>query len=194
MTTETLTYTLGAGARTRAPRGRMFYLLAASAPVSFSVVGRPGQPVNLNNVSAGIQYGPVPVGEEWTYLEIHSASAQSITLIVSDDPVGFAGAVQIVGTATAVIAPSAAVSIPADVVLANAATHALAANLSRRRITVQSLASNTGNVRIAQTGAAGAARGLELQPGLLLEFATTAALDIYNGSGASQTLMIFEET
>jgi hypothetical protein len=78
-------------------------------------------------------------------------------------------------------------------VIANTSALVIAANASRRRISISSLSSNVGSVFIQATGA-GAGRGIELQSGQTFEIKTTAAFDVRNDSGAACTVMRFEET
>lgn len=185
---------MGAGETVRAPRGRLFFIKSASSPLSIGVAGRPGAPIKMTNIGAGLKYGPVAPGEEWQYLELTSALAQTVELIVSDDDVEIANVVSVAGVAAVTIAPSSTVATVADVSIANGGTHSIAADAARKRITLQAPSTNTGSLRIAETGAAAAARGLELQPGMSYELATTAGLDVYNGSGASQALAKFAES
>jgi hypothetical protein len=91
--------------------------------------------------------------------------------------------------------PASAISTPARVTLATANASAIAANLSRRRITIANPSDNAtpGLVYVQATGA-GAGRGYPLDPGTSVQVETTAALDVRNDSGVSVDYTIFEET
>jgi hypothetical protein len=97
------------------------------------------------------------------------------------------------GIVTTQVAPAAAISTPATNAVVTASATTIAANLARRRITFVSPSTNTGSVFLQAVGA-GAGRGIELQPGTFVEIDNTAAIDIRNDSGATQTVGTFEET
>jgi hypothetical protein len=77
--------------------------------------------------------------------------------------------------------------------LANAGTDNIAANPNRRAIIVGVLSSATGSLFVGQSGATDATHGIEIQPGMTYRLETTAALSIYNASGAAQTYYVVEE-
>jgi len=81
----------------------------------------------------------------------------------------------------------------ADVTVTAAAAAAvvLAADADRKEAIIQSLPSNTQNVRIGD-GDTGAARGLILKPGDSIVLTVTAAVYAYTAAGADQDLAIVE--
>lgn len=208
MTTEVITQALAAGVQATYGQGRIWYLKTASSPINLRAesAGTGAVVRNFNNIAAGAKFVADP-GDGWTYLRVTSQLAQTIEIVVGDDDVSFSNAVSIVGTPPVSIAsgvgaggsvvvlerPGASLAAPADVVLATATALSIAANGARQRITIGSLSTNTGNVRVQPTGA-GAGKGLELQPGTYVGVPTTAAIDVRNDSGANQTIWQLEET
>lgn len=136
------------------------------------------------------------VGEGFKIFEVRSPVAQTVRLMVADEPQvtgGGAGSTAAMPT-TIQEAPSDTISSLADNALAAATTEAIAANDSRRRITVGCLSSNTVGFRVRASGAP-ALSGIEVVPGTFVEIKTKAALEIRNDSGATATsYYIFEET
>ena len=194
MTTEVLAATLTAGQQYTFGQGRIWYLKTATSPLNVTAEqsGSSAKIRKFINVGAGFKF-VAPEGDGWTFLRVTSALSQNIEMILGDDDVSVANAVSVTGSVTTLMLPSTALTVSAaDSVIVTAAALAIAANLSRRRITVGSLSTNTGSVRVQSTGA-GANKGLELQPGTFMELDTTAAFDVRNDSGASQTVQVLEE-
>lgn len=135
------------------------------------------------------------IGAGFRKFRVRSPNAQSVRFMVADEPQvtggGNVGSGAPAGNIVEV--PSAAIATPAADAILNAAALAVGANAARRRISVCSLSANTGSVFVQATGA-GAGVGIELQPGQTIELKTTAAFDVRNDSGATQTVMRFEET
>lgn len=194
MSARNYVFTIGAGATVPLPAGRFFYVRTAAAAIDIVTQGNPGAPVSFIGVGAGAKFGPVAEGQGWRFLNVTSASAQNLEIIVSDDGnFEIASAVTITGAVTVAESPSGAVATPAAVAVVTATASTIAANLSRRRITICALSTNTGSMFVQAVGA-GAGRGVELQPGLFLELKTTASIDVRNDSGANQTYTTTEET
>jgi hypothetical protein len=186
--------TFGAGESKNLPAGRYFFIRSATSAVDIETQGNPGSPARFIGVGAGARFGPVAEGQGWKLLRVTSAGAQIVEIIISDDgDFEVANAVTVTGAVSIAESPSSALASPAAVARGTGGADTIAANLSRRRITVSSLSTNTGSVFIQAVGA-GAGRGIELQPGQVIELKTTAAFDIRNDSGASQTYSTFEET
>lgn len=186
--------TLGAGDVIRLPSGRYFFVRTAAAALDITTEGNPGSPLRFIGVGAGTKFGPVAEGQQWRNLVISSATAQAIEIIISDDGnFDVANTVTVSGSVTTAEAPSATVATPAAGSRATGGADTIAANLSRRRITICSLTSNTTNFFVQAVGA-GAGRGIEIQPGTYTEFRTTAALDIRNDSGSTVAYTVFEES
>lgn len=135
------------------------------------------------------------VGTGFKNLKVRSAVAQTVRVMVADEPQVTGGGTGASGGSPTIVSelPSSAIATPAANVIATGAALAIAANASRRRLTISSLSTNTGSVFVQANGA-GAGRGIELQPGMSVEIKTTAAVDVRNDSGANQTVMQFEET
>lgn len=196
MTTEVLAQALQAGVQATFGQGRVWYLKVASAPLTIIAERqRTGaSPRKFINVAAGFKF-TAQEGDGWTYLRVLSAVNQNIEIIVGDDDVEVANAVTVSGGVSTQDAPSAAVATPARLTVVNATAQTIAANASRRRITIANPSDNaTPGVVYVQAVAAGAGRGYPLDPGMSAEFRTTAALDVRNDSGGSVDVTQFEET
>lgn len=135
------------------------------------------------------------ISEGFKLVTVRSAVAQTVRLMVADEPQVSGG-----GTGTTATLPSSTQEVPSTTIATPAADAILtataltiAANLARRRITLMALSTNTGSVFVQAVGA-GNGRGIELVPGVGEVFRTTAALDVRNASGATQTIMRFEES
>lgn len=198
MTSEVLTQAVGAGATITFGRGRIFNLLQAAAQVSITLEGKSvsgGQTAvrKFVNIPAGSKF-TAPRGEEWTFLRLTSAAAQNITLFVGDDDMSFNNAVTVTGTAVVAVTPSSAVNAPTQQSLAATTSDVatLPANLSRKRVTIGNLSSNTTSIRVSADGVTN--KGIEIQPGVFTEFDTTAALGIRNDSAVAVIWYFFEET
>jgi hypothetical protein len=195
MTTEVLAQQLVANQQATFGAGRMWYLKTATGPVSVTAEssGTGAAVRKFTNVSAGFKFVAVK-GDGWTYLRVLSVTSQNIEIVVGDDDVQVAGAVSVVGTVITAPAPSGNITASgADTVIATGSAYSIPQNVGRRRITIGSLSTNTGSVRVQSAGA-GANRGLELQAGSFVQFDTTSALDVRNDSGAAQTVYQVEES
>lgn len=193
---STRTYTLSfLGASTLVlPGGVFFYVKSAAAALTIRTRGSTTSPIEFTNVGAGLRFGPVPADKRWTYLDVTSASVQSVEVVVSDDAeVDIASTVSVAGNVTTTELPASAVATPAANVIVTASALVIAANAARKRIKICSDPANTGNVYIQATGA-GAGRGIPLQPGLYEEVQGTYAFDVRNDSGVSCTVTQYEET
>lgn len=175
------------------PQGRFFMIKQATAALSLLARRRDGQPVEFTNVGAGLQYDALDAGK-WYSLEVTSAAAQIVEIVISDDSkVSFANTVNVSGSVSVLDQLSTAIATGAPVNVLTATAQTIAANASRRRITIVSASTNTGSIYV-QAVLAGAGRGYELTPGEKVEFVTAAALDVRNDSGATQTFTVFEES
>lgn len=198
MSSDVLFFTVGPGVTAVAGAGRIFNLLAAAAgPVSIvcdrrSQSGGQSLSRNFNGIPAGTKF-VAKVGEEWTYLRITSAFNQVITLFVGDDDVSFNNAVTVTGTAATVVQPSGVVTdTPAAAIVTAVQSAIVPVNAARRRVTLTAPSTNTASVFIRKAG--GANNLLELQPGTFAEFDTVAGLDGFQSSGATQSVLILEES
>lgn len=193
MTTETLTFPFAGGDTCYGPQGRIWYI--KSAPTGpLSVICRKSGAGSTNvrmftTMPAGAKFKADP-GDGWDILEIRSASAQNVEMIIGDDDVEIAQAVSVTGNASTIERPCASFSNIAPIVTGAVQAALFAANLNRRRITVTAHSTNTASVMLRVAGTANSI--YELQPGLSFTYANTAALDYFDGVGG-QTVMIAEE-
>jgi hypothetical protein len=197
MTTDVITQAITAGGTVTFGRGRFFALLAATGPVTVAfedkrVGGSQTQRRVLNNIQAGTKMTVNP-GEEWTYIRLTSASAQNITVGVSDDNVEFTSAVSIVNTPSVFLAPTTLVSTPAQISLNSTQTTQIPANSSRKRLTVCGVSTNTGAVLLHQ-GAQGAVNsGIPIGPSTIFSVASAAQWEVYNPLGGTAVFTYTEE-
>lgn len=194
MSARNYSQTLGVGEQIRLPAGRFFFIRTAAAALDLTTQGNPGSPVTFLGVGAGTKFGPVEEGQGWRQLLVQSATAQNIEIIISDDGLfDVANTVTVSGSVQVQETPSTALASPAAVAVGTGTASSIAANLSRKRITISALSTNTGSLFVQAT-AAGAGRGIELQGGMSIELRTTAAIDLRNDSGVSCTYSTIEET
>jgi hypothetical protein len=194
MSTRTYSLPFTAAGTIPLPGGVFFYVKSASAALTITTRGSTTAPIEFVNVGAGLRFGPVDIDKRWTYLDVASASAQTVEVIVSDDAeVDIASTVNVAGSVTVVELPATVVASPAPNVIANGGILSIAASASRKRIKICSDPANAGNVYIQAPGA-GAGRGIPLQPGMYEEVQGTYAFDVRNNSGASCTVTQYEES
>jgi hypothetical protein len=184
VTTEVLSYSISAGATVRAPRGRLFYVKSApNGGLTISASGRPGAPIRFTNVSAGLRYGIVAEKDVWEYLEITSATAQTVEMIIGDDDVEIAGTVSVAGTVATREAPGVP-SVATDSTLAANGTGSLGANLTAKQTFIGNTAASVGNVRVAFNNTATASLGWEIQPGTGMWFDTNQGFSVFAAGGS----------
>ncbi len=176
--------------------GNFMLLLSASAALNLRADGG-GTSEGFNSVTGGLVISRV---QPWSSMRLIGTPGIACDYVVGQENISEDDTdirlqiATIAGTASFAEAPSATITAsPAAVTVTTATASTIAANLTRRRITVCAPSTNTGSVYI-QTVAAGANRGIELQPGTFVEMRTTAAMDIRNDSGASQAFTTFEES
>src|SRR6478735_8353941 len=132
MSARNYSQTLAPGVPIRLPAGRYFFVRTAASALDIRALGNTGAPVAFIGVGAGTKFGPVAVGEGWSFLEVTSAAAQNIEIIVSDDGnFEVASTVTVSGAVTVSNLPSSTVATPAAVTFATATASSIAANLSR---------------------------------------------------------------
>lgn len=196
MSARNFSQTLGAGETITLPGGRYFYIRTAAAALDITARGNAASPVQFIGIGAGSKFGPVAEGEGWRFLDIRSATAQNIEIIISDDGnFEVASTVTVSGSVTTAEAPSSAVATPARITRATGGATNIAANLSRKRLTICNPSDNaTPGLLYVQAVGAGAQRGYALDSGMSVEIRTTAALDVRNDSGFSVDFTQFEES
>jgi len=191
VTTETLSYTFGAGERKQLPGSRILAIKTAASPVSVEAAGPQVQPVRLRNVVAGLILGPLETAP--SYFVMTSAVAQVVEVLVSDDPVSLPQTVAVSGVVATQESRSTEIWVSSDVSVAAGGTYSIAGGPGRLRLHVSLLSTAVGSVRYGPAGVVSASRGLELQPGNTLTLSTTVAMDIYNPNASAVTLMAGEE-
>jgi len=196
MSAQNFAFAIGAGATVRLPAGRYFMVRTAASAIDIVTEGsNTGSPVRFLNIGAGTKFGPVEEGKGWRNLLVTSAAAQNLEIVISDDGLfDIANAVSVLGVASVAVQPNTGITASgADVSVTTGNASSIAANLSRKAITIGALSTNTGSIRVQSAGA-GANRGIELQAGQSVTLTNTAAIDVRNDSGASQSYYAFEET
>lgn len=180
----------------RVGQGNFFFLITASVAVNLNIsVG--GQSDNFTGAIAGIKIQRV---KRWDYLDIVGPAGTVLQFMVGfenvrEDDVNIQQALAtIAGTVAVAALPSASVSsAPAQTTLAAGATSPVAANLSRRRVTIGCLSTSAAAVRVSPAGTT--LTGIELQPGVFAEFDTTAALVVRNDTATPGAIFyVFEES
>jgi hypothetical protein len=176
--------TLGAGQVIRLPAGRFFMVRTASAPLDITAEGRPGAPVDFIGITAGSRFGPLPEGMGWRHLRVTSASAQNVEIIISDDgDFDVANTVSVAGAVATTDVPSSSIVATANTTVGVSSSLDIAANLSRRRITICNDLNSQTHVWVRdQTGTASG--GIQLAPGMAVTLETTAAIRIRNNDAA----------
>lgn len=200
MTSEVLTQAIGAGATVTFGQGRIFNLLSApGGPVTViaerKTLTKAGQSQirKFVNIPAGSKF-TADKGDEWTFLRVTSATAQTIQLFVGDEDMQFNNAVTVTGVASVQVSPSSVINSPAATPLGGNTTDGtgVPANAGRRRVTVYNLAASAGPIRVSDTGATG--RGFEVAPGGFAEVDTLSALGIRCDTAQGATWGYFEES
>lgn len=179
----------GAGSELFEAAGRYLHVMAAPSGSVFLSIDDGSE---LERVSGEGIY----IGEGFKRFKVRSAVAQTVRLMVAEEPQVTGGGSSGAGATPTVVSetPSATVSSLADNAIAAATTENIAANLTRRRITIGVLSTESVGVRVRASGAP-ASSGIEIQPGTFVEFRTTAALEVRNDDAAVATsYYIFEES
>lgn len=193
MSTKIYTLTFTAGQTQILPQGRFWMIKAAASALNIEARKRSSQPTTFDGVGAGVKFNGLE-SDRWYELHITSAAVQTVEIVLSDDStVDFSSAVSVVGAAVFQDQPASALATPAPDVIATGAALSVPASATRRRITISSDPTGTGNVYI-QAVAAGAGRGIPLQPGNYVEVKGSYAFDVRNDSGVSVTVTRFEES
>lgn len=195
MSTRTYTLNFLGASMLPLPQGRFFLIKDATASLSISARRRDGQPIDFEDVGAGMFFNGLET-QRWYSLEVTSAVAQVVRIVISDDAsVGFANVVSVAGSVTTQENPFATYTTPVDVSIPTADHLDIAANPARRAIRIGALANNapaTTNLRIRDQAGTTAA-GIELQPGMSERIPTTAALRIRNNDANAQSVWYYEE-
>lgn len=194
MTTEVLSIPVGPTTVARTGQGRAFYIVSTPAALTIRAIkpNRSGV-LTFSGFGAGFKLRPVAPEDRWDNLAIECATPGTVVIVVGDDDVEIAAAVNVLGVTTTQEAPATAVTEAGSVAAANAAQTAIvAANPARRRVTISADSGNAGSVHLRRTG--GAANVYELQPGVSLTLENTAGFDVRNDTGAVANIYRLEET
>lgn len=193
MSARNYSQTLGAGETITLPAGRYFYVRTALTAIDVVSEGNPGSPARFIGISAGAKFGPVSEGRGWKKLKVTSALAQSIEIVISDDgDFEISSSVTVAGSVLTSEAPASSVTDLPAVSRLNATQGALiAANVTRKRITVTASSANAGICFVRAVG--GANNLAELAPGMSWQFKGTYALEVRNDTGAAANFYLFEE-
>jgi hypothetical protein len=194
MSTETLTQAIGAGGTATFGAGTQFNVITAAAPISIKAVKLGDSSKNrvFNNVPAGVKFSAGSDQEGFDYLQVSSATAQSVTIAVGTDDITFSNNVTVSGSVTTQDLPAGAVAGSTKVTAVTAGAALVAANAARRRVTVSWDPATLNNTVIYIRVSGGARLGF-LTPGQSLQFNGTYALD-YEATAAGDNLYIAEET
>lgn len=195
MSIERYSRTIPASGVIEHSNGNFVLLLTATAAVNLRA-DRQGWSEGFNGITGGVLIRRI---KPWDGIQIIGVAGTTVEYIVGQEVVEKDETdirlqiATIAGVAAFSEQPSATfVTTVAntDILTANSAD--VAANLSRRRITVVADSANTGSLRVRDQ-AATTDGGIELQPGMFVELKTTAAFRILNNSGATQAYSLQEE-
>lgn len=184
--------------------GNFFFLLSIALAVNVLIQYPTGSTEIMNGIQAGSQIKRV---KTWQALKIIGTAGSLVSFwhgyeFSREDQTNFqsviatiAGNVTVVPGVGSANAPSntADVNIP----LNSLVSPVIAANPLRKSVSIGSLATNAGTVNLRVQGGAGVAavEGAELQAGQFINFATTAALSVFNGDPAvAQKVWVQEYT
>lgn len=195
MSARNYAFAIGAGAQVRLPGGRYFFVRTATASIDVATEGNPGSPLSFLAIGAGTKFGPVDVGQGWTFLVIKSATAQNLEIVISDDGLfDVANTVTVAGAVSITEQPSATIVAGANTSLAANSSADIAANLSRRRITICNDLNSATHFWVRDQSAT-TSGGIQLAPGQSVELRTTAALRLRNNDGLlTANYSTFEES
>lgn len=195
MSTETLSQQLAAGQTAQFGAGTNFLVLTSSAPLSIQAIqlGNSNKNREFSGVLQGFSFKADSADDGFDLLEVTSATAQSITLVVGNDDVAYPSTVTVAGEVQSLQVPAASVTDQAAQVTAAGQAALFPQNVARRRITVFSDPANNKNAAV-YFRAAGKANNLGfIVPGQSVEFDGTYAVD-YDAAAAGDTLYLLEES
>lgn len=196
MSLERRVQIIPANGRFEMPGGNYILFLTATAAVELQML-RDGTSDRFIGVTGGLLLRRIKPYQNIVIIGTAGVSVEVIvgSEVVEKDETDIRLAVTaIAGTISTTIAPSSILSTPDDNALAVSATENIAANLSRKRITIGVLSTELVGVR-AQAVGANDASGVEIQPGTSYTFETTASIDVRNNDATNATsYWILEET
>lgn len=195
MSLDIRTQVIPASGTIRVAQGNFFFLIVASSSVNLTITSD-GQTDNITGAIAGVKLQRV---KRWQYLDIGGAAGTNLQFMfglenVREDDVNIQQALAtIAGTVATAALPSASIVSPADNTTAANTAVLVAANLTRRRITIGCRSTSPVAVRVSAAGTT--LTGIELQPGVFAEFDTTAQMFVRNDTATAGALWYtFEES
>jgi formylmethanofuran dehydrogenase subunit D len=133
----------------------------------------------------------ITFNQDFDYVVLENGSSgQTVTIYIGSGEIADS---RFYGSVNSTVVPGSTLDCPVHVARTTGGTSTIAANLLRRAITIGSLSTNTGVIFAGESGSVDATHGVEIQPGTNFRFENTAAIDVFNGSGATQTFWILEE-
>lgn len=178
------------GKRLPVAGGKFLIVLSCSATFTLRFY-RNGAQVGPDFTGARASYKR-KFAEPITEVQVITSSTQTIELVVADDEHDLA---VLAGNVT--VQPATGITSTADYAVTASAAIAVAANSSRKLLTVRLVAegasASDGSVRIGDS-AITATRGIELSPGDSAEWPSTAALYAIRGSASVANLSIVEHS
>lgn len=193
MSTEVLSQNLTAGVMATFGSGKVFLIANATGPVNIvaTQIGNSNKTRKFTGVPAGFKFTADNDADGFSTLQVTSPTTQAFTIAVGDDDIAFSNAVTVSGLVATQDTPATTITGVTKAILAVTAA-LVAANASRRRMTIFSDPGNIANAVIYIRVAGGARLGF-IVPGQSLQFNGTYALD-YEAAVAGDSLYIAEET
>lgn len=194
MSTEVLSQNLAAGVTATFGAGKMFLIASATGPVTIvaTQLGNSNKTRRFTGVPAGFKFTADDDTDGFTTLQVTSPTTQAFTIAVGDDDVSFSNAVTVSGLVSTQDNPATTIAGSTITTAVTGSAVLIAANASRRRLTV-TWDPATANNTVIYIRAAGGARVAALTPGQSLQFNGTYALN-YEAAVAGDNLTMAEET
>lgn len=174
------------GQQSRAVKGNFARVKSADAEINLRFENKDGRVIADLNLTAGMR---CTLPEVFETIRVGNSSGSSVDAVVL---VGFGDVDDAAVVGEVDVSVSGSIDSVADVSIATVTTaQIVAANVARREVMITNLAANTANFRIGDSGA-GAANGIELQPGQTITLTTTAAVYGYNSHTGAQSVAVLE--
>lgn len=198
MLAKVFNYAFGAGETKSLPGGRFLRLLSVTSAVNIEFFDENGTSMGIcEGVTTGfaMSFFPRELGKDaplisFGKVKITSAVAQNVQVAISRQPIDWNA---ISGNVNANIVAATDNPTTPDVPLAAGATTLIKAAGARKKILISNLSANAQIIRIGDS-LAGAARGIELSPGMTAELETSGAVYGYNPGAVAQSVGIMELT
>jgi hypothetical protein len=184
---DTRTEVIPASGVVQLPNANFLFIVSSTGNVALQLKRqglRPGAAQeNYTGQLAGLQISRTAA---WDFASITGVAGVSVTFIygnvgIRDDATLFNQQIAIISGVTAVaLQPSSTFTDTADTAQATATETVIAANLTRRRITIGVPPTAAANEPVRVSFVGGAGRGVVIMPGTNQEFDTTSALHVRN--------------